>query len=68
MIKIETIAPEASTICPECKAHLKPQVLGSSAGFYIGTLCQCGPYSRDSAYYSNAEQAQKALDSGKFGR
>ena len=68
MLPGKTIAKITNTTCPECKAHLKLQVLGSSAGYYIGTICQCGPYSRESAYYLNAEQAQKALDSGKFGR
>jgi len=68
MIPGETIATGAATICPECKSHLKLQVLGSSAGYYIGTICQCGPYSRESGYLPNAEKAQKALDTGNFGR
>lgn len=59
----ETIHTGASSICPDCKVVLKEQVLMSAAGYYIGTYCNCGPYSRESSYYKTRESAQKALDS-----
>ena len=40
----------------------------SGAGFYVGTSCQCGPYSRESGYYPTREGAEKALASGTCGR
>lgn len=53
------------------------QVLQSGAGYYVGrtyehTEGDCKglvePGSRESDYYPSAEEAQKALDSGEFGR
>ena len=35
-----------------------------SGGYYIGTYCACGPYTRESGYYRNRELAQADLDSG----
>jgi hypothetical protein len=64
----ETIATGAPDTCRECGVKPDLQVLRSAAGYYIGTFCNCGPYSRESGYYPNAETAQAALDSGKFGR
>jgi hypothetical protein len=43
-------------------------VYRSAAGHYVGTYCECGPYSRESGYYTSREDAQKALNSGEFGR
>lgn len=40
----------------------------SAAGYYIGTYCNCGPYSRESGYYRDFDEAQQALISGDFGR
>ena len=55
-------------ICEECGKTLIPQVLHSGAGYYIGTWCNCGPYSRESGYYGTRIEAQEALNSGLFGR
>jgi hypothetical protein len=44
------------------------QVLRSSAGLYIGTRCECGPYSRESGYYATEADAQKDLDANAFNR
>ncbi len=38
------------------------------AGFYIGTYCHCGPYTRESGYYPTRELAQADFDSGAYGR
>jgi len=68
MLNGETIASGAADCCPDCRVKLELQVLQSNAGYYIGTFCDCGPYSRESGYYSSRETAQTALDSGQFGR
>lgn len=38
------------------------QVLRSNAGWYVGTMCEEGPYSRESGYFKTREEAQSALD------
>jgi hypothetical protein len=68
MIAGETIASGASPHC-DCGTLMVNAVQRSAAGYFIGTFCgQCGPYSRESGYYSTAEEAQADLDSGDFGR
>lgn len=63
----ETIATGASPYC--CGVMMKNAVQLSGAGYYIGTWCEhCGPYSRESGYYSSREEAQEALDNGAFAR
>lgn len=67
MIPGETIASGASPIC--CDEKLVFQVLHSMAGYYIGTQCDiCGPYSRESNYFSTNNAAKAALNSGIWGR
>ncbi|HEJ4318575.1 TPA: hypothetical protein SL519_006436, partial [Pseudomonas aeruginosa] len=47
--------------------ELPLQVLMSNAGFYIGTLDEEGPASRESVeYYQSRELAQQALDNGTW--
>ncbi|HHX0964225.1 TPA: hypothetical protein ACU6G2_003256 [Pseudomonas aeruginosa] len=49
------------------RLELPLQVLMSNAGFYIGTLDEEGPVSRESVeYYSSRELAQQALDNGTW--
>jgi hypothetical protein len=62
MLPGETIHSGASNKCPDCKQILKLKVLYSPAGYYIGTECCCGPYSRESHYYKSRENAQHDLD------
>jgi hypothetical protein len=62
MIPGETIRTGAPETCDECNETPKLQVCHSGAGFYIGTMCQCGPYSRESEYYSTRQGAQEAFD------
>jgi hypothetical protein len=64
----ETIGTGAPTICEECKQPVSfPKVCHSGAGYYIGTTCECGPYSRESRdYYRTEAEAQKALDEGTW--
>ncbi len=68
MMPGETIASGAPDVCRDCKVHLVNKVLLSNAGWYIGTICNCGPYSRESGYYASVEEARKALEDGGFER
>jgi hypothetical protein len=61
MLKGETIASGAPYKCEDCGVVLELQLLMSNAGHYIGTQCNCGPYSRESHYYKNRDEANKAL-------
>lgn len=43
------------------------RVLSSQAGYYIGTVDECGPCSRESAcYYRTADAARLALERGDW--
>ena len=64
----ETIATGAEPRCPDCQAMPKLAVHRSAAGFYLGTWCLCGPYSRESGYYPTREAAAAALKTGAYGR
>ena len=64
----ETIATGAPTTCPDCGETPELSVHRSNAGYYIGTYCNCGPYSRESGYYKTFKEASDALKSGFFGR
>ena len=66
MLPGETIASGAPSTCADCLKDMENEVLRSVAGFYIGTLCNCGPYSRESGYYRSEQEAQCALDAGTF--
>ena len=48
--------------CMDCGRTLFAQVCMSGAGYYIGTMCCYGPYSRESIYYPTREIAQEHLD------
>jgi hypothetical protein len=61
MLKGETIASGAPSKCRDCGVVLKLEVLRSNAGYYIGTQCECGPYSRESYYYKDHNEADNAL-------
>lgn len=64
----ETIAQGAPPRCDVCQKMPRLAVQHSMAGFYVGTWCDCGPYSRESDYYPTREDAQTALDTGTYGR
>jgi len=64
----ETIASGAGDTCPDCHVKLELQVLRSAAGYYIGTFCECGPYSRESGYYKTEFAVNEALKAGGFER
>jgi hypothetical protein len=58
----ETIRSGADPTCEDCGVTVTLQVCSSNAGYYLGTWCNCGPYSRESDYYPTREAAQLALD------
>jgi len=62
MLAGETIHSGAPDTCPDCGIKLEEQVLMSAAGYYIGTKCNCGPYSRESHYYKNKVEAEFDLE------
>lgn len=61
MLKGETIHSGAPCMCEECGEFLKEEVLSTPAGYYIGTRCCCGPYSRESHYYKSYKEAEGDL-------
>jgi len=48
-------------VCPDCGITLKVQVCMSNAGYYIGTMRNGMPYSRESEYYPTREVAEMNL-------
>ncbi len=68
MLDGETIASGAAPRCEDCLKMPKIDVYRSAAGFYVGTYCDCGPYSRESGYYRTRELATAALQSGGYKR
>lgn len=66
MLPFEAIVSGAPDVCPDCGTKVELKVLRSAAGYYIGTYCGCGPYSRESVYYPTREDAQHDLDNGMF--
>jgi hypothetical protein len=64
----ETVATGASDTCKDCGVKMTPQVCRSSAGYYVGCQCNCGPYSRESSYFKNEVDATRALHLGNYSR
>lgn len=47
--------------------NLPLQVLESAAGFYLGTVDESGPVSRESEeYWTSKDEAETALERGEF--
>ena len=67
MMPGETILSGAPDTCPDCGTFVLPfKVLQSGAGWYIGTMCDDGPYSRESGYFPTQEAAAEALASNSW--
>lgn len=49
-------------VCDGCHTKLTAQIICSGAGYYIGTECHCGPYSRETSYYPSESAVRHALD------
>ena len=62
MITGESILSGAAKTCETCGETPEMKVYKSNAGHYIGTYCNCGPYTRESIYFPLEEAAQWALD------
>ncbi len=58
----ETIATETDPRCEDCGVMPPLDVHESRAGFYIGSYCACGPYSRESRYYPTRDEAIDAFE------
>jgi hypothetical protein len=52
----------AALPCPDCKTRPKLGVYRSAAGYYVGSYCRCGPYSRESAYFRTRAEAVLASE------
>ncbi len=70
MMPGETIKTGSSKYCDECHvdALSKLDVYCSGGGYYVGTYCECGPFSRESGYYATHAEAEPALAGGGFDR
>ena len=66
MLKDETLSSGAPRTCPDCGVTPELEVLKSAAGYYIGTQCDCGPYSRESLYYPLKAIAEEAFRKGTW--
>ena len=64
----ETLATGATHVCPDCEQPVLIGVYHSAAGYYVGSYCNCGPYSRESGYYRTHAEAEAAFKSGKYFR
>lgn len=58
----ETIGSGAPKRCEDCGVALRLEVLQSEAGYYLGTECGCGPYSRETDYFKSRADAEKELE------
>lgn len=68
MIEGETLLSGASETCCECGETVRLGVYLSAAGYYVGTRCRCGPYTRESGYYATEREASEALAEGSYRR
>jgi hypothetical protein len=69
MMHGENIATGASPTCSDCGLTPPMAVHQNGRGaYYIGTWCDCGPYSRESDYFGTHEEAEAALASGRYHR
>ena len=52
-----------TTICEECGNKEPLRVLSTPGGYYVGYWCvECGPISRESAYFQTRRAAEKSLE------
>jgi hypothetical protein len=60
MMPGETLFTGALATCPDCGVSPELKVLKANS-WYIGTFCDCGPYSRETHYFATKEDAEAAL-------
>ncbi|HIE1973532.1 TPA: hypothetical protein ACXKGF_001449 [Escherichia coli] len=59
--------PTTGILAAKAGYTLPLQILRSARGYYIGTQCDEGPVSRESAeYYSDRNQAEQALENSTW--
>lgn len=68
MLPGETISSGAPATCSDCNKSVVLDIYLSGGGYYVGTYCDCGPYSRESEYYPTRAMAEMAMSSGYYGR
>jgi len=66
VLKGETIYRGAPDKCEDCGTKLELQVL-LTCGYYVGTQCQCGPFSRETGYFETLHEAEQALNGINLG-
>jgi hypothetical protein len=59
----ETLGTGGPSKCKDCGQEVALDVYQSAAGWYVGTYCGCGPYSRETDYFANEADARTALSS-----
>lgn len=57
----ESVFSMKEKVCPDCQTPLNLKVCSSAAGYYVGTTCDCGPFSRETRYFCSKEEAEEAL-------
>ena len=57
----ETILTGAPRRCDECGVTVEFKVCRSNAGYYVGTECNCGPYTRETVYFGDWDMAARIL-------
>lgn len=63
----EPAAPRLGFLAQRAGQNLPLEICYSAAGFYLGTYNDQGPYTRESQeYWPKREQAQRALDTGRW--
>ena len=62
MLDGETMGHGAPATCAKCGVAVTLQVYHTPAGYYVGTYCDCGPYSRESVYFDSEQEAQRVLN------
>ncbi len=62
----ETIYRGAPDKCEDCGTKLELKVFNTCA-YYVGTHCQCGPYSRETGYFETLYEAEQALNGINLG-
>lgn len=65
MLPGETLNSGAPKTCPECGVTVELAPYQSNAGWYLGSYCNCGPYSRESEYYDTREELEEAIKNNR---
>jgi hypothetical protein len=60
----ETLRLGADPVCDRCHMHAVVDVYRSGAGWFVGSRCECGPYTRESAYYPTEQACREAWAAG----